>query len=251
MRWVLALAVIASSGCDAVLRLQEVHAIDAAVDSTPDSTPDAAFPLNPLLHYAFDTVTGVPCAIDSTGNHDGSCLGGAPIGAAGPGTHGGAITLDGATYITVPHAMELDPTVGFTVAVWVNVASFNADGTSYSCIVSRPLVVPADGDSWQICVRPGDTLFAFGSASFPSTAIAAGSWKHLAMTWDGTTMNAYLAGVRQDGMATSQPAYDAGGIVVGADINSGAPVAQLTGSLDEIYVFDRALSSGKIAALAM
>jgi hypothetical protein len=241
MQWVLALAVTLT-GCDAVLRLQTVS------DRHPDALPDVAIPDGLVAYYPFESLDQT-CASDVVGGHDGTCTGGTPTQVQGPAGHGMALALDGQTYAVVPTAPALDTTAGgFTIAVWVAPAGFNPDFVTYSCVVNR-VYGTTGADSWQICGRPSDTYWLFGGSWFGTSPLQLGGWTHLALTWDGQTMTAWAAGAMLQSATAGQPVLDAQGLWFGAD-NDGGPAAYYTGALDEIRIYNRALSADEIVMLA-
>ena len=221
-------------GCDALLRLQTV--------SVPDAPPR---PDGLIAYYTFDDDQ---CATDVIGGHDGACANVA-VRVAGPGKHGQAAMLDETSEIAVPHALELDPMTAYTIAAWVAPDHYDRDGVTYSCFVGKPYG-PADGDTWQICGDATSTLFLFGGAIMYDAPIVTGAWTHIAMTWDGQTVIAWLGGVATDTMPSTQPASDARDLLLGAD-NDGAGLSNFfDGGIDEIQLYNRALSADEIAALA-
>jgi len=44
--------------------------------------------------------------------------------------------------------------------------------------------------------------------------------------------------------------YDAGAVLIGADIDNTTPLFQVTGSIDDVRIYKRALGDAQIAALA-
>ncbi len=94
----------------------------------------------------------------------------------------------------------------------------------------------------------GSALIASGSISLTAEA-----WHHVAMTYDGTNVKVYIDGVLD---ATSVASI---GVISDNDLSvriggqpsgdSGGPLA-FKGNIDEVRIYDRALSSGEVGALA-
>ncbi|MBT1686910.1 LamG-like jellyroll fold domain-containing protein [Dawidia soli] len=85
-------------------------------------------------------------------------------------------------------------------------------------------------------------------------AISDLSWHHVAVVGDGKSFYFYLDGVR-DGQSTPITAYSTGAssydAVIGATRNSSTGVLlPMHGSVDEVFVFDKALSDSEIRLLA-
>jgi len=250
MRGVLGLVLLA--GCEGVLHFEKVSAYDASGSGSGDAgTVDAPTLEDGLVaRYSFEDVSGILCAIDSAGGHNGKCSGTATPIVGRNATFGNALYLDGATYVSTAHAVELDPTTAFTVSLWIQPGQY-PDALTYWCPISRPYGMITD-DSWQICVRGADSYFLFGTAVMYLQLVNVGIWTHLAITWDATTTTAgvYIDGTSVGTMASAQPAYDSLGLWMGADRDNQAPSAFYTGAIDEVRIYNRALAFDEIAALA-
>ncbi len=226
-------------GCDRVFGLQTYGPPGADASLPPDAAPA---PGGLVAYYPMDGVDeAIDCMVDDTGRgHTGSCLDGVPT--AVPGVRGMAFQLDGVVQIHVRDDPDLDP-AQLTIAFWFQLV----DGTTSGCAVNR---VQGDaGDSWQLCVFPPQLFYLLGSGlNTFGPIVPVGEWHHVAMTYDGTTATAYLDAVGQAAMP-SAVAYDGQDLVVGMDLDSGVPSAPYNGMLDELRIYDRALSPIELAAL--
>ena len=77
-----------------------------------------------------------------------------------------------------------------------------------------------------------------------NTSIQQGVWQHVACTWDGVTMRVYYNG-QPDGTAP----FDAPMAVSDGDLSIGRYYSAFDGDIDEIRIYDRALSGSEIAEL--
>ena len=229
--------------------------VDAA--STPDAArPDAAMSdAGPQISglvawYRMDALANRVVS-DATGAHNGACGAGACPLVNGDGRIDGAYVFDGIDdLVRVLSVAELETATGFTVTAWINRASATAD----ACIVNKGF--GANGNnSWQFCVR-ADGAPAFFSAATTGTdaltsdaLLATARWYHVALWWNGTTKAIYLDGARlvfKDSVAIS---FDASDITIGGDIDAGALVDPFNGMIDDVRIYNRALSNAELTAL--
>lgn len=68
--------------------------------------------------------------------------------------------------------------------------------------------------------------------------------------FDGTNVTAYVDGVVASAPAPGTAQYAADRLLIGCDIDIGAPMQHFTGSIDDVRLYDRALAPGEIASLA-
>jgi hypothetical protein len=89
------------------------------------------------------------------------------------------------------------------------------------------------------------SVISFSSVVVPQT----GRWYHVAVTYDGTTAIMYINGVRSASDTGSDTiANDTTSFYIGE--NSGSLGRQWTGTIDEVRVYNRALSSAEVVNLA-
>ena len=212
---------------------------------TTNPPPDAYVDPSLVAYWELDDAPGNG-ALDSTGNgHTGTCATACPTvvtGKLGNAYHFDA-SLDHA--LTVPDSADFRGT--FTLAVWMY-----ADATgSNMAMISKPEGTDTD-NSWQLELRDTSKLsFSGGSTHYLETpaTVAAGAWRHVAGTWDGTTKRLYVDGVLVASVDSSIT-YDTHLVYIGADQNAGSTVLHWDGTLDDLRIYNRALSATEIAALA-
>ncbi|MGC2063788.1 MAG: LamG domain-containing protein, partial [Thermodesulfovibrionales bacterium] len=83
----------------------------------------------------------------------------------------------------------------------------------------------------------------------PAEAITIGRWYHVAGTYNGTVMRLYLDGIEVNSMAVNGPITIAGtpSVVIGRNVPT--PSIFFNGLIDEVEIFNRALSDVEIAAI--
>jgi hypothetical protein len=179
--------------------------------------------------------SGATCPSIVSGGHDGLDAG----------------EFDGSTTMlaAASAAPLLDST--FTIAAWVNNSAANS-----GCYTTKGL---GSGffNSWALCNdNTTNALFFYtvsGSATdtlMPGNVVPVGSWHHVAGTWDGTSKVLYLDGNK---LGDDQPvgvSFDDDSVYIGGDVDNGAPTSFLPGQIDDVRVYNRALSGAEITTLA-
>lgn len=230
---------------------------DAAADRAGDGASDAVGPQPlpaPFAHYAFQQTSGAT-AVDSSGNgHNGVLMGGATLGQVGQ--VGNALNLDGVagSYVALPAGM-LDAVSQVTVAAWVRVRTardfqrvFDFGGTTTP---SRSMyLVPQAGGPVRFAIT---TSGSTGEQRIDGpAALTVGTWQHLAVVLGpGAGGTLYLNGVpvTTNVGVTLRPVDLAPmpNLWLGRSQSAGSP--HFDGQLDEVRIYDRALSAAEIAAL--
>ena len=184
-------------------------------------------------------------ADDCIGGRHGALRNGA---AFGPGRFGQAFRLDGVSgYVEVPADRQPGPPPAgdFTVSLWVN--DDGQDG--YREFISKGLVSRVGGNAFYIGtsaagdLRVGDSWLSTGVSSLRGTG-----WHHYAVVRTASDTLPYVDGVvrAQRGYAIPNPPATAP-LRIGRQF--GDYGEQLSGLVDEVAIFGRALSAAEIATL--
>ncbi len=170
-----------------------------------------------------------------------------------------ALEFDGANRaVSIPDSPSLRPT-SLTLAGWFRWRSVPTIGQS--------LIAKSVGsgmyDSYQLFYDPGDHQLrgvvggasAFGAYTAFNWTPTAGTWYHIAFTFDHSSKTGllYLNGVQVAKQALGAGftiGYDSGSLEIGRDKDSGVWVGFFAGQVDEVGLYYRALGAGEIAALA-
>ena len=184
-----------------------------------------------VAYWAFDETNG-SSAIDSSGNGNlGTLMGNATFA---PGKIGNAVNLDGTNSgVDIP---DLSFPGDFTIAAWVYLrgAVFNDD-----VLIGQTLW---GGQDINFCC-PGLRLYTGSTdAITASSAVLSDVWTHCAITRSGSTLKLYLNGILD---ATSSGF--AATFITEAIGRSWSTTTD--GLIDEMYLFDRALSDNEISQL--
>jgi hypothetical protein len=203
-----------------------------------------------VAHYTMDAIDGGRL-VDVTGHgHDGACTA-CPVPTAG--IVNGALRFDEAsTLVLVPGSTDF-ALATMTLALWVRIDAA-PPGPAFDCFASKPVGTMRD-NSWQFCVTPQDQLYLVTRSGGQPDAqflkpLMIGVWHHLALTMSSGVETVIFDG----GSAFSKPVgpydFDGGDLVLGGDLNSGLPLAYFGGALDDVRLYDRALSLDELAILA-
>jgi parallel beta-helix repeat protein len=158
------------------------------------------------------------------------------------GRYGGAYSFDGANdYINTATLGSGMFSSDSTISVWVK---SNVDTGSYTNILSQGI----GGEAlWQLGFNGGQWVF-YGndvSSAMYSDYITAGLWYHIVIVQNETNLYMYVNGTQVD----SDPVSTTGN---GEDLNIGSMNQNdyfFNGTIDEIRVYNRALSPDEIAAM--
>jgi hypothetical protein len=198
-----------------------------------------------VLALGFDENMGVTAFDGSGRNHHGTVSGAERVS----GKIGGALRFDGVDdWVTVADAPGLDLSSGLTLEAWVNpsvvggwqtvLLKEGAGNMAYELYANIDTARPA-----AYFTTPGGAIRAITGTA----ALAANTWTHIAATYDGAHMRFYMNGslvrtVARTGaiLATDGPLHIGGNEVWGGEWFSGL--------LDEVRIYNRALSASEIQA---
>ena len=164
------------------------------------------------------------------------------------GEVGGAFAFDGTIYVQIPDATNLQPPQ-ITLEAWVFPTVLS---TSYQTVIGRGSSTAA-AEQWWLGVLDGVPQFfshASGEPLAGPAAIPLNQWTHLAATFDGATKVLYVNGVQvasQGGLGAL--AYAPVPVGIGATWQNNTPSYLFTGSIDEVSLYDRALTPAEISAI--
>ncbi|MDA0168656.1 Ig-like domain-containing protein [Solirubrobacter taibaiensis] len=212
----------------------------AAVAVTTSNTVTA--PSGLIAAYGFEETSG-STVTDSSASGMVGTLGTTARTTAG--RFGRALLFNGlGNMVTIPDAAPLHVTTGLTLEAWVNSAEAGGwrtavlketgSGLSYSLYANEDSNRPS-----AHLTTGGTEVDARGTAAIPT-----GTWTHLAMTYDGSTLRMFINGnqvgthaVTGSATVASQPLRLGGNGVWGEFFK---------GTIDEVRVYNRALTAPEI-----
>lgn len=215
--------------------------------------PDANGSADPSLagYWNFDEGTGLIAADSSGHGNNGALKGGATWGPGKVGSHCLALN-SAAAFVDIPTAV-VDTSMPYSVSAWVNLSMAGGDQT----------VVSIDGNSdsafffkqhsagfFTLEVRASDNASAPVAASAPaSIQTAAGTWYYFTGVFDGSTIYLYVGGALNGSGIFATPWKGLGHTFVGRSKFMGLYGGYVTGSIDEVRIYGRALTAREVQAL--
>jgi hypothetical protein len=210
--------------------------------STTSSTSTTVAGL--VAAYSFNETGTTTTVLDASGSGNNGTISGATRTTAG--RFGGALDFDGVNdSVTVPDAASLDLTAAMTLEAYV-----------------FPTVTPNGWRSILSKERPGDLAYFLNASNGNNrpvggavlggvervlagpTALPVNAWTHVAVTYNGTALVLYVGGTQ---VATQN---QTGAIPVSANplrIGGNTPFGEFfQGRLDEVRIYNRALTAGEI-----
>ena len=226
---------------------------DAGVDAMTSRYALAVLEDAPTLYWRFGesngTMAKAAAGTDGTYSVAGIGLGTAGALAGDPDT---AVTLtDGSGRITVDTGASFNGLTPFSVELWVKPATSN---TNLGFVLDHTDWSGDDRRGW--CLLAGKSNASFerwasttAKSSVGNTTLAAGQWHHLVGTFDGTTMRLFIDTVRVEERSGSVelPARNSTMTVGHTSCNCGH-VSSFGGDVDELAVYDKALTEPQIKA---
>jgi hypothetical protein len=193
--------------------------------------------------YSFNEGTGTTLVDRSGRGHTGTISGATW---STQGRFGGALSFDGVNdWVTIADTAALDLTTGMTLEAWV--APSTLTGWRTALLKERPgglayaLYTSGDGTRPSGYVAaPGDVA-VIGPASLPVN-----TWAHVTLTYDGTNLRLFVNGVQvrtaalTGAITTSTGVLRIGGNSVWSEF--------FQGRIDEVRIYNRALTAGEIQA---
>lgn len=191
---------------------------------------------------------------DLSGNHhDGHLHGGT---SRVPGLVGNAISLDGETGFMATDGPAVHTDQSFSVSAWVRLdradrsaTVVSQDGTNVS---EFRLEYRADLGSWALRVPVADLAGAPDDLAVGFSPAEPGVWTHLAAVYDrpAELISVYVNGFLEGQTSHITPWRADGDLAVGRGLDAGQPADFLAGDVDEVTVYQGALTQAEIGQLA-
>ena len=155
------------------------------------------------------------------------------------------MNFNGTSYVTVANQAPYNITGNITVAAWIKVSSFTIQWQS----------IVAKGDTaWRLIRNSTTNALCFAGTAlsndtvFGTRNVNDGNWHHAVGVYDGANLSLYIDGTLDASVAsTGTITTNALNVYIGE--NAGATGRQFNGLIDDVRVYNTALSASQISAL--
>jgi hypothetical protein len=214
---------------------------------------------DPVAYWRLDEADGSPTAVDVAGSFDGAYMSGAGsitygVASGIPHETNKAVSVSGKAQVQMPWALELNPHGPFTAELWIKPAALNA-GPDFVDVATSEGSGPGSGPTgWLLYQMLDNTLMWVlfsqhwnGGWLGGGGAVAANTWYHIALTYDGALYHSYFNGTPAGTMAYDAfvPAGD-GFTSLGFRFDGGG--AGFEGAFDDVAFYNKALTLDQIQA---
>lgn len=205
----------------------------------------------PLLPGLIALWRGETDASELIGGHDGTFFAGTVVIAPSVtalGKIGGAFNFDGTVHVRVPDSAALRP-AKFTAEAWVFPAAPDVEPQQGKTIIARGFYQ----NTWDLrLVNKKPDFWSHRSQVITGPEIPLNEWTHLAISFDGTTKRLYVNGLEmasKEGLGAL--VYDAAAVpvTIGSDWESNKSGSHFIGAIDEVALYNRALTADEILGI--
>lgn len=211
------------------------------ITGTVSETPR---PVNPVLHLHMEEAAGEERFYDGSRYHFvAACPAGMCPSAGRPGYAGSAVSFDGVSN-TLQIALVTQTADEVSLAAWVKWAGSNGG--------AQVIINHGDSDANGYSLRmdaTGHLQIANGGVGIvqSSRRLTAGDWQHVAAVREAGVWKLYLDGAPLAVSGNPAPNVPTGQTTLGSDSVGGR---NFNGDLDEVLLYDRALTADQIHAIA-
>jgi hypothetical protein len=225
---------------------------DANLDGVVDTSPDSFQLPNEIAHYSMDDDPADGVLDDSIAGHAAHCVATVSCPTSVPGHRGNAVAFNGTSqFARVTYGAWLATASAYTYAAWIYL-----DGSFDQVAFARPYSTGSDDSVGFVAWSngTGTCMESVGSAvtneSVCGPTLPVGMWFHVAGRWTGTKKALFVNGTKVDELASATSIMDSSDLLIGSDENGGSAAYFWHGKVDELEIFDRALTDVEIQQLA-
>lgn len=164
--------------------------------------------------------------------------------------HGTSLEFDGVDDYVITESAGFDPTNSWTISSWVKADTFSYQGGNDRHIISQR---DGAGLGRTLLALEQSTNKAFtyigGTYTRGDAALGTDTWYHIVVVYDNASGKAVIYTNGSAGTENSvTPDAASGSFVLGAN-KAISPLGLLDGTLDDIHIYDKALSASEVSFL--
>jgi hypothetical protein len=214
--------------------------------SLPQSISLAVLPSGSVAYYPLDTGTGDE-AYDVSANENNGAIIASPSWVTGE--IGDGLALNGSTqYVQIPSSSSDSQTGTMAIEAWVNLTNY----TNNNEILSKTTGSGTTNNTFELRTQAstGDLQFLGYDTALrtitSSSAVPTGGWHQVAVSKTGTTVTLYIDGAPVGSGSVGTTTSNSNNMLIGArnDLSSST---FFTGSIDEVRLYSRSLSTAEVA----
>jgi hypothetical protein len=219
-------------------------------------TPPILAQASQVGYWGFEEAGGSTTIIDSSGAGNNGILVNGDASTRVTGKVGNALLFNGttgagSTRVVIPDSSSLDLSTAGSFAAWVKPDDLNRDAPIVAKEGNGNLTYWSGvffGKFGVLLDRDGNQPWESGTTAARSFGMVTTAWTFLASTWDGTNIRHYQDGVFVGQHAFSGPLFNSSeSLAIG--VNSGYNFTAFKGIIDEVRIYNNALTEGEIEAI--
>ena len=187
-----------------------------------------------MAAYSFDEGSGA-VVDDASGNNNTGTI----VGASWTtGQYGSGLLFDGANdYLQVASSQTLNMTDEITIEAWIS----SPTGSGWDCIFSKGYY----SEAYSLFLENGNEIgfYLAGNEIMTGATIPSNSLTHVALTYDGSQVIAYVNGLEVYSVTLTGPIATSPNPLYIGQMSAGD---QFSGTIDEVRIYDRALTATEI-----
>jgi hypothetical protein len=195
---------------------------------------------NPIAYWRLDEPAGSMSVADASGNGNTGTATNNKLVFGKPGVSNTAVQFDGTGYLDFGDKFSFDGTASMSVEGW-----FWPIGDGYGFLGKGDYVSSSGYDGWFFAEGSGVLQVVRGTALITHPSLDKTKFTHVVMTYDGTTYAVYVNGALHSSKASLTSVNKH---THSFRIGNVYQWMGFTGWIDEVALYDKALSSTRIAA---
>ncbi len=210
--------------------------------------------VNLVSWYRFnDNNAGRTLALDYKGSNNGGQIGDANTAVISSLFDNNSLGLDGTgDYVQIPDSASLDISAALTMSMWIRPARI---ATQY--IVKKAINNSTNGYEMSLATTTSLPFFRLNQQASANTYRANGvtaapsnnnTWMHLVGTYDGTRVRLFVNG-REEANIAGPASITTNTVPLNIGIDSDNSTSPFQGAIDEVMIFNRALSVTEVKTL--